>query len=151
VKGNLAKRYAQGNRVLVKVFGEPASSDNTTWMKNAEGTSPFLYGRTLVDNEDNPPSPDQKRAIVQLLRRYVSRDVKDIEISIEIDANPPEGRKLASTRADIINGNHAFLVNEGQRIDARVARVNSFCHAVEAICNSLLQPELANAAWFYIG
>jgi hypothetical protein len=151
VDGNLAKRYAQGDKVLVKVFGEPASSENTTWMKNAEGTSPSLYGRTLVDKEGNPPRPDQKRAIVQLLRRYISRDFKDIDIALEIDAKPPDRRKSPSTRDDIFNGNHTFLANQGQRIDARVARVNTFCDSAEAILRSPLKTKLANAAWFYIG
>jgi hypothetical protein len=153
VNGDLAQKHMQGDKVLVKLYGDSASSENTNWMKNAEGVSPALYCRTLVETTNGtPPSATQKTQIVQALRRYISREPRDVQFATEIDNKPPITRKRkSSTEEDIKNGLHVYLRNNGQRIEARVARIEAFCNAVEKICKSPLSSRLAKAAWFYIG
>jgi hypothetical protein len=152
VHGDLGKRHADGDKVLEELFGKSASRDNTAWMKNAEGATPTLYGRTLIDERGNPPTREAKLKIAYVLRRYVSRELEDISIAMQIDKKPPEHRRRDKiTRDDVVHGNHAYLSNKSGRIDARVARIETFCSAVEQNCQIPLPDGLSNDAWFYIG
>lgn len=50
---------------------------------------------------------------------------------------------------DIVNGRHAYLSRDGDRIESRVHRAKVFCDAAEKLCISSNPSK--NAAWFYIG
>jgi hypothetical protein len=151
VNGNLGKRWIEGDTNLEKLFGTSTSQHNTAWIKHAEGVSPALYGLSLIGADGSPPNGKHKLEIVHTLRRYISREAEDIDVSMAIDSEPPEHhRGTKSNRDDIAHGKHAYLTEDGQRIDARVVQIESFCNAVEQICNSPLPQRIRNGPWFYI-
>jgi hypothetical protein len=151
VNGNLGKRWIEGDANLEKLFGTFTSQHNTVWMKHAEGVSPALYGLSLIGADGSPPNAKQKLEIVHTLRRYISRKVEDIDVALAIDSEPPEHcRGTKSNKDDIAHGKHAYLSEDGQRIDARVVQIESFCNAVEQMCNSPLSQRIRNGPWFDI-
>ncbi len=150
--GDLAKRHCEGDSVLEELYGEPTSHENTNWLKNAEGESPCIYARTLVNQAGSPPTPEEKVQIVTILRQYLSRDEAYIDTASRIDAKLPRfsGRN-SHTHEDIKNGIRAYLSADGCRIQTRVDRAELFCDAVENLCTSVNRLPIAYAAWYYIG
>ncbi|KAJ4364721.1 hypothetical protein N0V83_009318 [Neocucurbitaria cava] len=148
--GDLARQYALGDPVLETLYGTSTSKEITSWMKNGEDASPSLYGRTLVDQDGVPPTPEEKLKIVTILRQYLSCDEAYIDMALQIDERPSQSSsQYRNRKEDIVNGRHAYLSRDGGRVESRVHRARAFCDAAEKLCKS--SNPAKNVAWFYIG
>jgi hypothetical protein len=92
-----------------------------------------VYARELVSKDGNPPTPNQLKQVIEVLRGYVSGDARLHQQNAKIDSLS----NLKSSEEDIAGGYHVFLAGKPHR----VVILLRFCYALEKQLTALSPAE----------